>query len=159
MNQEGRRSPALALRSDVYLPGAGDLGREAVGGRVKVMATRSLGASRIHVNVARGWADDRDGGAAWSAGLAWDRALALTGRALVADIFVEAPDGTGSRVWIDGGIRLQISKRSVLDVGLTTRLDQWSDGEANLGLVLGVSRAFGLSGLVSVPRYPEPALR
>lgn len=159
VNQEGRRSPAVALRSDLYLPGTGDLGRMAAGGRVKGMATRSLGVSRVHLNVARAWADDRDGGAAWSAGLAWDHALGLSGRALVADVFIEAPDGGDTSIWVDGGIRMQVSKQSVLDVGLATRIDQWVDGEANVGLVVGVSRAFGLSGLTRVPPYPEPALR
>ncbi len=160
LNQEGRRAPALALRGDLSLPGAGDLARVNAGGRLRVLATRTLGATRLHANAARAWARDPDGGHHWEAGLGVDRALGLSGRALVGDLYAEIPDRGGpTRWWADAGIRLQISKQSVLDLGATVRIDEWMDGRANGGLVLGISRTFGFSRLVHVPPYPDPTLR
>ena len=160
LNQEGRRAPALALRGDWRLPGAGDLARTDAGGRLRVLATRTLGATRLHANAARAWARDPDGGHHWEAGLGVDRALGLSGRAVVGDIYAEIPDRGGpTRWWADAGIRLQISKQSVLDVGATVRIDEWIDGTANAGLILGISRTFGFNRLVNVPSYPDPTLR
>ena len=159
LNQEGRRSPALALRGDLTLPGGGDLSRSDPGGRLRVMATRSFGATRLHANAARGWASSSDGRHHWEAGIGFDRPLGLTARAVVADVFAEIPDEGPTRWWADAGIRLQITKQSVVDVGVSVRVDDWIDGNANGGLVIGLSRTFGFAGLVNVPPYPDPSIR
>ncbi len=54
-------------------------------------------------------------------------------------------------------MRIQISNVSVLDVGLATRLDEWEAGGANLELVIGFARVFGVG--VSVDDYPNPSIR
>jgi len=38
-------------------------------------------------------------------------------------------------------------------------MDEWDDGAANIGLVVGFGRVFGIGGLVGVPEYPNPAIR
>ena len=159
LNQEGRRSPALAFRGDVTLPGGGDLSRSDPGGRLRMMATRSLGTTRLHANVARGWASTADGRDHWEAGFGFDRPFGLSARALVGDVYAELPDKGSARWWADAGIRLQISKQSVVDLGMSFRIDEWVDGNANAGFVVGISRTFGFRGLANVPPYPDPSIR
>ncbi|MGI9625266.1 MAG: hypothetical protein ACR2QM_00405 [Longimicrobiales bacterium] len=160
LNQEGRRSPAVALRTDLFLPGVGDLAHQEPGGRLRAMATRSFGTTRVHGNVAREWRGTVDEGNRWSAGIGFDRALGFSSRAIVGSVYAESFDVGGPvRVWVDGGIRLQISKQSVLDAGVSLRMDEWVDGAQNVGVVIGLSRAFGFSGLARVPPYPDPAIR
>ncbi|NNF28611.1 MAG: hypothetical protein HKN73_15400, partial [Gemmatimonadetes bacterium] len=114
LNQEGRRSPALALRGDVTVPGGGELSRADPGGRLRLMATRSFGATRIHANAARGWASAADGRDHWEAGVGFDRPLGLRARAVVGDIYAEMPDRGSPRWWADAWLRLQVSKQSVV---------------------------------------------
>ena len=66
--------------------------------------------------------------------------------------------GGDASVWAEFGTRFQLSNSTVLDFGITSRLDQWTDGIANLGLVIGVSRVFGIAGLIKVPPYPNPRI-
>ena len=59
--------------------------------------------------------------------------------------------------WVEVGTRVQVSNWSVLDLGLSTRLDKWEAGNANLEIVIGFSRAFGIQG--NVDPYPNPSIR
>jgi hypothetical protein len=159
-NQEGTSTPALGVRIDLISSGLGEAGRADFGGRVRTMATRTIGAVRAHLNAGYVWASSADAGSFWSGGLALDHALGLSSRLLAADVYLEVPSGGGPvRAWLDGGARIQLRKSVVLDVGLFTRIDRWSDGEANIGFTAGLSRGFGLSSLMSVPDYPDPPLR
>ena len=159
LNQEGTRTPAFAARADLALPGTGDVGRRDAGGRVHAIATRSFGRLRWHTNGGYAWASGRDGGDFWTGGLAADYPIGLFSRAVLADVYAEIPATRGrARVWAELGARIQWTNELVLDVGATTRLDQWSDGRPNVGLVLGLSRAFGFAGLTSVPPYPNPRI-
>lgn len=151
--------PAFALRGDVRSPGAGEAGREDWGARVKGIATRSVGRLRLHANAGYDVASAADGDDAWIAGLAFDYPIGLFSRLVMADVFVEVPVDRGrTRVWLETGTRWQLSNLSVLDLGLATRLDEWEAGRANVELVVGLSRAFGIPALVDVPPYPDPRI-
>ena len=159
LNQESVAVPALSVRGDLFVSGAGDLAREDLGGRLKGIATTSVGRTRLHANLAHAWASSADGDDVWSGGVGFDYPLGLFSKAILGDVYIEIPTTGGSRVWAELGGRLQLTNTYVLDAGLTTRLDEWADGRSNIGLVLGMSRVFGIAGLVKVPPYPEPTLR
>lgn len=160
LNREGRRSPALALRVDTHFPGTGEVGRDQVGVRTALLATRTLSGFRTHINVARRFEDSDEQDDAWEVGVALERALGFSGRSLLADVFAEIPVSEGrARVWLDVGSRLQVTRKSVLAIGLFTRLDRIGEGESRAGLRLGWTRSFGFSWLTSVPDYREPRLR
>lgn len=152
--------PALAVRADVSTPGVGALGREDWGAGVTAIATRSLDRLRLHGNAGYAVASGPDGGDYWVAGLAFDYPIGLFSRAILGDVYVEIPAHQGrTRVWAELGSRLQVSNWSVVDIGLATRLDRWEAGEANVELVIGMSRVFGIAGLIDVPPYPNPSIR
>lgn len=149
---EGRRTPALALRLDGRLP-IGE--RERTAWDLMALATRTWGGQRWHLNAARRFSQDD---ARWLAGLGFDRALGLSSRSVLADVFVEAPDdGSGTVVWIELGSRLQATRRAVLDVGAFVRA---GEGEATaVGVRVGWTRSFGIGGLIPVPEGRTPRLR
>lgn len=158
-NRETWSSPAFAARVDVRTPGAGDVGREEWAVRLKGIATRSFDRLRLHLNGGYEVAGAADGGDVWLAGVAFDYPIGLFSRAVLGDVFVELPVDAGpTRVWLEAGSRWQLTNLSVLDFGLATRLDEWERGEANVRLVLGFSRVFGIPGLVRVPPYPDPRI-
>ena len=72
---------------------------------------------------------------------------------------VNDQDQESARAWAELGTRVQVTNLSVIDVGLSTRLDEWDRGSANIRLVVGFSRVFGIGGLVRVPEYPDPSIR
>ena len=70
-----------------------------------------------------------------------------------------AATGDGrARVWFELGTRWQLANRSVLDFGVATRLDEWEAGNANVQLVVGISRIFGIPGLVRVSPVSAPRI-
>ena len=151
--------PAFAVRLDARSPGAGEAGHEDWGARITGIATRSFGRTRLHANAGYEVASRADGDDAWVAGLAVDYPIGLFSRAVMGDVFVEVPVDRGStRVWLEAGTRWQLTNVSVLDLGLATRLDEWEAGRANIEVVVGLSRVFGVPGLVDVPPYPEPRI-
>lgn len=159
VNQESDHLPAFATRADLFAPAAGDVGRHDAGARVLGLATRSWGRLRMHGNAGYAWASAADGDDLWTAGLAVDYPIGLFSRLVLADVYAEIPTARGrARVWAELGTRIQWTNALVLDAGVSTRLDQWSDGRPNLGIVLGLSRAFGLAGLVPVPPYANPRI-
>lgn len=150
--------PALAVRLEGSTPGTGAIGHEDAQLGIKGIATRSLGRLRLHANGGYTVASDADGADYWRVGLGTDYPIGLFSRAVLADVYAEIPTSQGrSRVWVDVGTRLQMTNRSVLDVGVSTRLDQWDDGNANVELAIGFSRVFGLFG--GAPPYPDPSIR
>jgi hypothetical protein len=159
ITQEGRRAPAISLRADAWSPGVGERRMQDARARVRAILTRSHGRARVHVNGAYTWASASDGGDWWSGGLGFDYPIGLFSKAILGDVYVEAPAGGGTvRVWTEIGARFQLTNSTVFDFGLTSRIDEWADGAANVGLVVGLSRAFGIPGLVPVPRYPDPRI-
>ena len=151
--------PAVAVRLDARSPGAGEAGREDWGGRITGIATRSFGRTRLHANAGYEMASGADRDDVWVAGLAVDHPVGLFSRAVMGDVFVEVPvEGGRTRVWLEAGTRWQLTNVSVLDLGVATRLDEWEAGRANLELVVGLSRVFGIPGWVDVPPYPDPRI-
>lgn len=151
--------PAVAVRFDVSTPGAGPIGHDEWQFGLAGIATRSLGRLRVHGNGGYRIASGAHGGDYWRFGLGADYPIGLFSRAILADLYVEAPVSAGrKRVWAEIGTRLQVSNWSVLDLGLATRLDEWEEGNANVEIVVGVSRAFGIPGLTRVPPYPNPTI-
>lgn len=154
-NRETWSWPALSARLDVETPGTGDVGRDDWGGSLLGIATRSFDRLRLHANA--GYADgDED---FWRAGLAFDYPIGLFSRAILGDVYAEIPpDGGDTRLLAELGTRWQLTNWSVLDIGLGTRLDEWADGDANVGIVVGFSRVFGIPALTGVPPYPDPRI-
>lgn len=158
-NRETWSLPAFAARVDFATPGTGSLGHEDWGIGFKGIATRSFGRVRIHANGGYIAASADDGGDYWQLGLAFDYPVGLFSKAILGDVYMELPVNAGrTRVWAELGTRWQVSNLSVLDFGIASRLDEWEAGNANLQLILGFSRVFGLAGQVSVPRYPNPRI-
>jgi hypothetical protein len=161
--QLGRETPglpAVALRAEVGTPGTGSLGRTGWSTEGKAIATRSFGRVRVHGNGGYGVMRSVDGGDYWTMGLGFDYPLGLFSRALLGALSAEIPVSEGrSRVWLEVGSRWQISNANVFDVGLSTRLDGWDQGNANIEMVFGLSRVFGVPGFTRAPAYPNPTIR
>ncbi|MDH3734705.1 MAG: hypothetical protein OEU54_14350, partial [Gemmatimonadota bacterium] len=152
--------PAFALRAEAGTPGTGSLGREDWSTTIEGLLTRSFGRTRIHLNGGYGVLSAVDGGDFWTAGIGLDYPLGLFSRAILGALSAEIPVDAGrSRVWLEAGSRWQISNKSVLDIGLSTRLDEWDAGNANIELIIGLSRVFGVAGLTRAPPYPNPTIR
>lgn len=159
VNRETWSWPAFAVRVDARSPGAGEAGHEDWSARLKGIATRSFGRMRVHANAGYDVASRVDGDDAWVAGLAFDYPIGLFSRTVMGDVFMEVPVDRGrTRVWLEAGTRWQLTNVSVLDLGLATRLDEWETGRANVEVVVGLSRVFGIPGLVEVPPYPDPRI-
>ena len=158
---EGWTWPAVAVQTAVTAPAGGDLSREDWAWGADLLLTRSFASKlRIHVNGGYLVASEVDGDDYWRGGVAFDIPMGFSSRLIVGDLYTEIPVDTGpTRVWAELGSRIQVSNVTVLDVGLTTRLDEWDDGGANIALIVGFSRAFGIGGLVGVPEYPDPRIR
>ena len=152
--------PAFALRAEVGTPGTGSIGRAEWGAGATAIATRSFGRARVHLNGGYGVLSRADGGDVWDVGVGFDYPVGLFSRAILGALSSEIPVDSGpSRVWLEVGTRWQVSNLSVIDVGLSTRLDQWNDGNANVELIVGLSRIFAFRGLTRVGPYPNPTLR
>lgn len=160
-NQESWSWPATALQVGLEAPVGGDLSREEWGVSGRLVATRSF-ASRLRVHGNGGYTAQGsvDGGDFWTGGLGLDVPLGLSSRILLADAFVEVPvEGGTTRTWAELGARFQVSNWTVLDVGLGTRLDEWTNDRSNVEITVGLSRIFGIRSLTPSPRYADPAIR
>lgn len=156
-NTEGPLLPAVALRTDVSV-GAGALGGQSTRVAIKAIATRSWGATRFHVNVARGYGPET--GLAivepvdrWTYGAAVDHTFFRSSVLAVGEIYVrQATTGAPSEVDAGAGLRYQWSATTVLDAGVERRL------RAGIGpdvaLTVGLSHAFAIAGLM--PRGHSP---
>jgi len=159
IRRETETLPAFAVRADVKTPGVGALGHDDWSAGIKGIATRSFGRARLHGNGGYMVSSEADGGDYWRLGLGFDFPVGLFSKAVLGDVYAEIPTSEGrSRVWAEVGTRWQVSNWSVLDLGLATRIDGWEDGNANIELVVGLSRVFGIAGLTRVPPYPDPSI-
>ncbi|MBW3660250.1 MAG: hypothetical protein KY397_01275 [Gemmatimonadetes bacterium] len=159
-NRETWSWPAFSARMDVESPGAGDLGRDEWAVSLKAVGTRSFDRLRLHANAGYTAAATVDGGDFWRAGLAFDYPIGLFSRSILGDVYAEFPtrEEEDARVWSTLGTRWQLTNRTVLDLGLGGRIDQWVDGQGDVELVIGISRVFGIPALADVPAYPNPRL-
>lgn len=159
LNRETWGWPAFAGRVDVSSPGTGSFGRESWGVQFKGIATRSFGALRLHANGGYAVAGTADGDDFWLLGVALQYPIALFSKAILGDVYAELPTAGGrARVWFDFGTRWQLANRTVLDFGVATRLDEWEAGNANVQFVVGISRMFGIPGLVRVSPKTTPRI-
>ena len=158
---EGWAWPAVAIQGSAEAPTGGDLSRDGWAWGVDLLLTRSLSNRlRIHVNGGYAVASEVDGDDYWRGGVAFDIPMGFSSRLIMGDVYAEVPVDTGpTRAWAELGTRVQVTNLTVIDVGLATRLDEWDRGTANVRLVVGFSRVFGIGGLVRVPEYPDPSIR
>jgi len=158
---EGWTWPAVAIQAGAEAPTGSDLSREDWAWGVDLLLTRSFANRlRIHANGGYVVASVVDGDDYWRGGVAFDIPVGFSSRLIMGDLYTEVPVDTGpTRAWAEFGTRVQVSNLTVIDVGLATRLDEWNRGVANVRLVVGFSRVFGIRGLVRVPEYPDPRIR
>jgi hypothetical protein len=143
--------PGLAWRFDGLLP-LGSEGGGGVASILQLLATRSFGRDRLHLNAGIGVnRPTRPAGAEaiprWSVGLAVDRTLIRSSTLLVGEIAAEQETGdakTGITAAV--GFRRQMTPTVVLDAGLSLGVAR---GERSRPAVtLGVSHTFGIAGLM-----------
>ncbi|MEP7325586.1 MAG: hypothetical protein ABI836_06535 [Gemmatimonadota bacterium] len=155
-NSESRWLPAFALRGDAGFP-VGSLAGEGSRFAVKLIATRSWGRMRIHVNGARGFGPEDVLPAVeainrWSGSVAVDRTFFRSSLLLIGEIAVSEPVRNARTVLNASlGGRWQWTPTMVLDVGVTRRLRSTSGPD--FGVTIGLSHAFAIRGLMpSGPR-------
>ncbi len=158
---EGWTWPAVAIQTGAEAPTGSDLSREDWAWGVDLLLTRGFANRfRIHVNGGYVLASEVDGDDYWRGGIAFDIPVGFSSRLIMGDLYTEIPADTGpTRTWAELGTRVQITNLTVIDMGLASRLDEWNRGVANVRVVVGVSRVFGIGGLVRVPEYPNPRIR
>ncbi|MBP9199817.1 MAG: hypothetical protein KBF47_07425 [Gemmatimonadales bacterium] len=140
--------PALSLRGDLHLP-VGARAGDGARGSLRLLATRSTGAWRLHLNGGYGFGDPARPAAVeplprWSAGLALDRTFFRHSLLLVGDAAALATtrhDPTEVEAGL--GLRWQWTPTLVLDGGVRRRLTRHG---ADLGLRLGLTQVLGLPG-------------
>jgi len=157
-NTEGPLLPALALRADGFFP-VGSTAGNATRGEVKLIATRTIGRSRLHLNGALGIGPDAsgtpvEGASRWWYGAALDRTLFRQSVLLVGEVYARrAATAAPVEVNTSLGLRYQLSPSAVLDFGVARRLRA---AGPDFALTFGVSKSFGLAALM--PRAPAPPM-
>jgi hypothetical protein len=138
--------PALALRGDAHLP-FGRYGGEDPRFGLTLLATRSFGLWRTHVNAGWGFRDPKEPALfhplpRWSLGWAIDRTLYRQSLLLVGSLSASRVTNDATTEAIAAvGLRWQWSPRTVLDAGVERRL---SSAGPDLGLTIGLTRTLGL---------------
>ena len=161
LKHDGWAWPGIAVQAGLEAPTGGDLSREDWAWGADLILTRSFSSRlRIHVNGGYVLASEVDGDDYWRGGIAFDIPVGFSSRLIMGDLYTEIPVDTGpTRTWAELGTRVQVTNLTVIDLGLATRLDEWNRGAANVRLIVGFSRVFGIGGLVRVPEYPNPRIR
>ncbi len=150
-NTESRWLPAIAVRGDVALP-VGSLAGNDTRFTLKTIATRSWGATRVHLNLASGLGHEGSPGAVesaprWRYTLGADRTLFRRSTLLVGEVTVtRAVKGAPTEVNAGLGARYQWSPTLVLDLGVSRRLK--ATVGPDYGLTFGLSHAFAIRGLM-----------
>ncbi len=142
--------PALAVRLDGGLPAGGALAGDGGSAAIQLLATRSFGRNRLHLNGAWGFLVQDLPGAAeptprWWAGAAVDRTLIRSSTLLLAGVVVR--DGLEEprvAVELSAGLRRQLTPTLVVDAGVTRAVR--GDGPA-IGVTLGFTHAFAIPAL------------
>ncbi len=161
LKHDGWAWPAVAVQAGLQAPTGSDLSREDWAWGADLILTRGFANRlRIHLNSGYVVASEVDGDDYGRGGIAFDIPLGFSSRLIMGDLYTESPADTGpTRTWAELGTRIQVTNLTVIDMGLATRLDEWNGGVANVRLVVGFSRVFGIGGLVRVPEYPNPRIR
>ena len=147
--------PAVSVRADLAMP-VGANGGNATRGGVQLLATRSFGAQRVHLNVS-GAAGPDDGAAVeslpqWSAGAAVDRTFIRESLLLIGELYaLRHGSGEPTQAIASVGARWQLTPTLVVDGGVGRRL---SSAGPDVTVTFGVSHAFAISALL--PSVPAP---
>ena len=149
--REGAGVPALSLRGDFFLP----TGSSARAG-LTAIATRSVGAARLHANVGAATGEGGDEELPrWHGGFALDytffRPSLLVVGALAAS---QAGEGDPTAAEVSAGVRWQWTPTMVIEAGAGTRI---STSGPDLRLTLGLSSTFSFRRVVPIrpPTGPE----
>lgn len=151
LHNESRSLPGLAARLDATAP-VGGLAGDGAGVALKLLATRSFGRSRFHLNgsVALVLPDEpaaTEGLPRWYVGLAVDRSLLRSSTLLLAELVVLREDGDEPiAVNVLVGLRKQMTPTLVVDAGVGRRLR--SSVGPSLVFTLGLSHAFAVQALM-----------
>ena len=160
-NTEGRSLPALSIRLDGFIP-VGSLGGETARGELKLLATRSFGRHRLHLNGTLGLGPDSpqpavEGASRWWYGAALDRVFYRQSVLVIGEIYARR-DARSAPVEVNTsiGLRWQWTPTAVLDVGVARRLRATGP---DFALTFGISKAFAIAGLmprgVTRPAVPQ----
>jgi hypothetical protein len=150
LNTESPVVPALSLRADAGLP-VGSLGGDETRFAVKLLATRSWGRTRLHVNAAYGAGPDGPLPAAealdrWWYGAAVDRTLFRQSLLFIAEIYARrAAYAVPVELNAGVGLRWQWQPTVVLDAGVTRRLRATGPDYA---FTVGLTRAFAIAAVM-----------
>jgi hypothetical protein len=149
-NTESSGLPALAVRSDLILP-VGSLGESHTSVMLKGIATRSFGATRLHVNVAGaiGRIDSvgaaAEGAVRWFTGAAVDHAFWRRSVLAIGELTVQRRRaGEPLQGAVLGGTRIQLTPMLVLDLGAGRNLGQNNGWTGTIGL----TRSFAIDALM-----------
>jgi hypothetical protein len=150
--REGSGVPALSLRGDLFAPTGG-----SARAGLTALATRSLGAARLHANVGAAAGDGADEELPrWQAGVALDYTFFRPSLLAVAALTASAAgDGSPTATVLSAGARWQWTPTMVLEAGVGRRL---TESGPDLRLTLGVSTAFGFRGLTPVRAPSGPSV-
>lgn len=152
LNAEGPALPAFSARVDLALP-VGALSGDVALTTVKVIATRTFGLTRLHLNGAWTFGTSALAGPRleasprWFAGAAMDytffrRSILLVGEVTASQQYTGSPTAVAAAA----GARWQWTPTLVLDAGIARRLT--SNAGPDLRLTLGLTHVFGIRGLM-----------
>jgi len=151
LHNESPSLPGLSARLDATAP-VGGLAGDGAGVALKLLATRSFGRSRLHLNgsLALVLPDEpaaTEGLPRWYAGLAVDRSLLRSSTLLLAELVVLREDGD-EPIAVNAlvGLRKQMTPTLVVDAGVGRRLR--SGVGPSLVFTLGLSHAFAVRALM-----------
>jgi hypothetical protein len=142
--------PALSVRVDLSAP-VGTNGGESARAGAALLATRSFGAQRFHLNLAAAAGSDDTGAAVeslprWSAGAAVDRTFIRESVLLIGEVYAIRHNGSEPTEAIASlGARWQLSPTLVVDGGVGRRL---SSTGPDVTITLGLSHAFAWASLL-----------
>lgn len=147
-NTESPTLPALSIRGDLTVP-AGEHSGDGVSGTLALIATRSFGVWRAHLNLSRIFGEvvahsvGHPAGR-WQGSAAIDHSIWRRSLLLVADVAVSLPgEGADHRWSAGGGIRWQWTPTWVVDLG-----GRWQFGGDGFALGMGFSHHFGIAALM-----------
>lgn len=154
-NTESAGLPAFGLRAGVQTP-VGELAGDVARVTVRVIATRSFGRTRMHLNAARSIGSESglspvDAGPRWIYSAAADHSLLRSSLLVVAEAAaLRRVSGAPVELNLAAGFRWQWTPTVVLDAGVARRLRR--EAGPDLALTLGLTHTFALPGLM--PRRP-----
>lgn len=151
-NAESPTLPGISVRADVALPGGNAAGARTTAA-VKLIATRSWGVLRTHLNVTHGFGSvvDRpevEAPPRWGASLAGDLISIRHSTLLLLEVRTAQYTAGGDLEWTTAaGVRHQLTPTLVLDGGVATTIGR-TGGNAT-SVTLGLSHTFAIAAFWS----------